>query len=64
MSDMNSTENTGQKEGTSAVAVGIGILSAAVLAYCGYKLIDNKLSKTDYEPDPNKRVNTDVPEQG
>lgn len=64
MDNMTSTENGGQKGGASAIAVGIGILSAAVLAYCGYKLIDNKLSKTEYEPDPNKGVSTDVPEQG
>ena len=42
MSDMNSTENTGQKEGTSAVAVGIGILSAAVLALEWAKRLQDK----------------------
>lgn len=46
----------------SVVAVGVGILSAAVLAYCGYKLIDNKLNKTEYEPDPNKETGRHVQE--
>ena len=38
------------------IAAGIGILSASVLAYCGYKLINNQLSRTEYEPDPNKVI--------
>ncbi|MGP1459210.1 MAG: hypothetical protein ACTTKL_07855 [Treponema sp.] len=39
------------------LTIGAGILSAAVLAYCGYKIIDNQLRKTEYEPDPNKITN-------
>lgn len=62
MDKMISEENNSQKVGTSVVAVGIGVLSAAVLAYCGYKIIDNKLSKTKYEPDPNKGIIADVSE--
>lgn len=34
----------------------VGVLSASVLAYCGYKIVNNQLSKTKYEPNPNKPI--------
>ena len=47
---MKNTENNNSSK-TKAV---VGVLSAAVLAYCGYKIVNNQLSKSKYEPDPNK----------
>ena len=37
-------------------SIGVGVLSASVLAYCGYKIVNNQLSKTKYEPNPNKPI--------
>lgn len=48
---MSKTEKN-NKSKTKAV---VGILSTAVLAYCGYKIVNNQLSKSKYEPDPNKK---------
>ena len=48
--------NTDTGAASKIIAAGIGILSASVLAYCGYKIINNQLTKTDYEPDPNKII--------
>ena len=55
--DEKKTENVNTDTGSASkiIATGIGILSASVLAYCGYKIINNQLTKTEYEPDPNKR---------
>ena len=39
-------------------SIGVGVLSASVLAYCGYKIVNNQLSKTKYEPNPNKPIRT------
>lgn len=41
-------------------SIGVGSLSASVLAYCGYKVINNQLSKTKYEPNPNKPIKNNV----
>ena len=30
-------------------------LTDKILNYCGYKIINNKLVKSKYEPDPNKK---------
>jgi hypothetical protein len=48
--------NTDTDAASKIIAAGIGILSASVLAYCGYKIINNQLTKTEYEPDPNKVI--------
>ena len=48
--------NIGASKASKIIATGVGILSASVLAYCGYKIINNQLTKTDYEPDPNKVI--------
>ena len=52
----NEDVNTDAGAASKIIAAGIGILSASVLAYCGYKLINNQLSRTEYEPDPNKAI--------
>ena len=52
----NEEVNTDTGSASKIIATGIGILSASVLAYCGYKLINNQLSRTEYEPDPNKVI--------
>ena len=52
----NEDVNTDTGAASKIIAAGIGILSASVLAYCGYKIINNQLTKTDYEPDPNKVI--------
>jgi|GEM_PF-748869 len=52
----NEDVNTDAGAASKIIAAGIGILSASVLAYCGYKLINNQLSRTEYEPDPNKVI--------
>ncbi|MFC1237993.1 hypothetical protein ACFGOO_00990 [Treponema vincentii] len=56
--DEKKTENVNTDTGSASkiIATGIGILSASVLAYCGYKIINNQLTKTEYEPDPNKVI--------
>ena len=41
---------------TNTGVVVAGILTASVLAYCGYKLINNSLKETKYESNPNKNV--------
>ena len=48
--------NTDTDAASKIIAAGIGILSASVLAYCGYKIINNQLTKTEYESDPNKVI--------
>ena len=52
----NEDVNTDAGAASKIIAAGIGILSASVLAYCGYKLINNQLSRTEYDPDPNKVI--------
>ena len=47
-----SSEN--KKTNTGAVVA--GILTASVLAYCGYKIINSSLKETKYESNPNKNV--------
>lgn len=37
---------------------GSGIFTASVLAYCGYKMVNNKLQETKYEANPYKNVQT------
>ncbi|MGP1415314.1 MAG: hypothetical protein ACTTJ6_05170 [Treponema sp.] len=43
-------------DSSSVIPKAIGIISGSILAYCGYKIVDNKLVKTYYEPDPNKSI--------
>ncbi len=40
---------------SKVMSVIAGVLSVSVLAYCGYKIVNNQLSKSKYEPDPNKK---------
>jgi hypothetical protein len=54
MDTKNNNSPAEKKSNTGAVIA--GLLTASVLAYCGYKLVDNKLKKTKYESDPNKNV--------
>ena len=52
MSDRNAVEKNKKSSGAKkAVLYG---LSASVLAYCGYKIVKNRLVKSKYDPDPNK----------
>lgn len=55
---MNSNNKNISKKGkkTNISSIGVGVLSASVLAYCGYKIVNNQLSKTKYEPNPNKPI--------
>lgn len=34
----------------------MSVLSDAVLAYCGYKIVNNKLVKSEYEPNLYKTI--------
>ena len=43
------------KKTKSSSVVG-GIFIASVLAYCGYKLVNNSLKESKYEPNPYKNV--------
>ena len=40
----------------SSFSLAAGILTASVLGYCGYKIVNNKLQKTKYESNPYKDV--------
>lgn len=50
--DNKNSQNTKSNSG-SVVA---GILTASVLAYCGYKIVNNCLKETKYESNPYKNV--------
>ena len=50
------TDNSSEKKKTNTGVVVTGILTASVLAYCGYKLINNSLKEIKYESNPNKNV--------
>lgn len=54
---MNSNENKSseKQENSKKGSTVVGVLSASVLAYCGYKIVKNQLQKSKYEPDPNKK---------
>lgn len=48
-------DNSSNKKTNSKTKTVAGVLSAAVLAYCGYKIVNKQLSKSKYDPDPNKK---------
>ena len=49
-------DKSSENKKTNTGVVVAGILTASVLAYCGYKLINNSLKETKYESNPNKNV--------
>jgi len=53
--DIKENKSTKNKK-TNTGAVVAGILTASVLAYCGYKLVNNCLKETKYESNPHKNV--------
>ena len=48
-------DKSSENKKTNTGAVVAGILTASVLAYCGYKLINNSLKETKYESNPNNK---------
>ena len=49
-------DKSSENKKTNTGAVVAGILTASVLAYCGYKLVNNCLKETKYESNPHKNV--------
>ena len=49
-------DKSSENKKTNTEAVVAGILKASVLAYCGYKLVNNCLKETKYESNPHKNV--------
>ena len=49
-------KTAGENQSSKIIATSAGVLTAAVLAYCGYKIVKNQLEKTTYDPDPNKKI--------
>ena len=52
----NKEDKSSENKKTNTGAVVAGILTASVLAYCGYKLVNNCLKETKYESNPHKNV--------
>ena len=53
--DIKENKSTKNKN-TDTGAVAAGIFTVSVLAYCGYKLVNNCLKETKYESNPHKNV--------
>ena len=49
-------DKSSENKKTNTGVVVAGVFTASVLAYCGYKLINNSLKETKYESNPNKNV--------
>lgn len=52
-SNNNKVPSSNQK---TKASVGAGVLTASVLAYCGYRLVKNQLKHIKYESNPYKDV--------
>lgn len=52
----NNTNKSSENQKTNKGSVAVGILTASVLAYCGYKLINKSLKDSKYESNPYKDV--------
>ena len=49
-------DKSSENKKTNTKVVATDILSTSVLAYCGYKLVNNCLKKIKYEPNPYKNI--------
>lgn len=53
---MDTKEVKSPKRKTNSRSGVCDIFTTSVLAYCGYKLVNNSLKETKYEPNPYKNV--------
>ena len=49
-------DKSSENKKTNTKTVVTDILTTSILAYCGYKLVNNCLKKIKYEPNPYKNI--------